>query len=533
MSLGLATLALGVSSGAGCSSDFENCESSRNCPGDSAGTGGTASGGSNTGSGAANGSAGDPSSAAGTANAQGGDSFVIGSGGDSGLPPLPTDCEADADCDDGHVCTGSEKCVDGACQYGELPCPNADPDHCAITCLDDISGAICGLQGLDADGDGYLTAACSDNPGDDCNDSPTDGVDLHPGVAELCNGGIDDDCDGADETTDEVLLSGASEVLAMPVGTSRRDQVAITANKTGSGFGVTWADWQHAASPTTAEIYYLALAADGTASEPVRATNSLAYNENDYPDIEWGPTTYVTVSYRSTEVSSGDQLVRSVKVAQDASSTTTPTTLGTAAVTAGPKAGGGTFVQIDNEIYKCTTSCASVIAVGDSIQSFAVGGGQVAYAHGAANNWLIATYNDATSQTTQVGSSTTEPRVAISPGGNTVVFREQAAVSGASNLRLANCTLPDGLPLAVAGIGLTWVVLYSNLDETALYVRIVKPGCAAGPSALVVEEDGTAIGNADLIADKNGRIAVVWSSKDSSSNQWSIMGRVFGINLCE
>ncbi|MEK7703686.1 MAG: MopE-related protein, partial [Myxococcota bacterium] len=68
--------------------------------------------------------------------------------------------------------------------------------------------ASCG----DGDGDGYDDALCG---GDDCNDSVSA---VHPGAAETCGDGVDQDCSGLDltcaaDTTAPVLSSG------LPVGT--------------------------------------------------------------------------------------------------------------------------------------------------------------------------------------------------------------------------------------------------------------------------------------------------------------------------
>jgi hypothetical protein len=45
----------------------------------------------------------------------------------------------------------------------------------------------------DADGDGYAAASCG---GPDCNDTPGSGANINPGRAEVCDDGVDNNCDG-------------------------------------------------------------------------------------------------------------------------------------------------------------------------------------------------------------------------------------------------------------------------------------------------------------------------------------------------
>jgi cysteine-rich repeat protein len=105
-------------------------------------------------------------------------------------------CEADADCDDGSLCSGDETCdtAKHTCVAGsDLTC--ADESECTADSCDGALG--CQFVPIDADGDGHspATLIC----GDDCDDTRAD---VHPGHPELCDD-IDHDCvpDTGDDVT--------------------------------------------------------------------------------------------------------------------------------------------------------------------------------------------------------------------------------------------------------------------------------------------------------------------------------------------
>ena len=107
---------------------------------------------------------------------------------------LDNDCDALTDCSDPDCpagvppcCTADEvgNCADGIDNDCDGLTDGADPD-CAPTCIDN-------------DGDGYgvcpncgTANGCTYN-GDDCNDANTS---VNPGASEVCNDGLDNDCDG-------------------------------------------------------------------------------------------------------------------------------------------------------------------------------------------------------------------------------------------------------------------------------------------------------------------------------------------------
>ncbi len=164
--------------------------------------------------------------------------------GCGGAEVLSLSCVNDAECDDGLFCNGVETCqamggrttacvrtvrdcsaFNGLCGPGvcnetdnvcELVQVDADSDGhvssgCGGTDCDDNDPArypgateVCNQKdedcndatyGVDADTDGFESAACCNGPGNcglDCDDTR---VSVHPDGSEICNG-LDDNCDG-------------------------------------------------------------------------------------------------------------------------------------------------------------------------------------------------------------------------------------------------------------------------------------------------------------------------------------------------
>ncbi len=93
-------------------------------------------------------------------------------------------CTPNGDCNDGNplihpgavdICNNG---VDEDCTDGDL--------ICTCTCLD-------------VDGDGYYALSCADpgcSPRTDCDDT---NANRHPGAAEICGNGVDEDCNGSDQ----------------------------------------------------------------------------------------------------------------------------------------------------------------------------------------------------------------------------------------------------------------------------------------------------------------------------------------------
>ncbi len=125
--------------------------------------------------------------------------------------PMPEICDGlDNDCndlpDDGAECPTDQRCVRGECRSGcglAEVCNGID-DNCD-------GQADEGLQ-VDEDGDTFVACDRVDPSRTDCDDRNPE---VHPGVAESCNG-YDDDCNVA--TTDLSAACGAGNVCTIPIG---------------------------------------------------------------------------------------------------------------------------------------------------------------------------------------------------------------------------------------------------------------------------------------------------------------------------
>jgi len=133
----------------------------------------------------------------------------------TGEPDTSTDPGADEVVSDG-ACTTAEDCDDSdPCTEDE--CDSGDCSHTAWE--------------PDVDGDGYVDAACG---GDDCDDAHAS---AHPGADEVCNDGIDNDCDGH--------VDGPA-VLPSDVQLTETDSAvldhAMSIVWAGDQFGLAWVD---------------------------------------------------------------------------------------------------------------------------------------------------------------------------------------------------------------------------------------------------------------------------------------------------
>lgn len=161
------------------------------------------------------------------------------------------ECAVDADCDDGFVCS-IETCFGGVCQFDwdnercdctdDSHCDDGNPattDRCADfrcvntsrTCSSDAecddmdpcttdacSGSVCVSARIpgcgtstcpDRDGDGHGSRYCPG--GDDCDDADPR---VHPGATEVCDDGLDNDCNGRADAVDMACATGGTTCAA-------------------------------------------------------------------------------------------------------------------------------------------------------------------------------------------------------------------------------------------------------------------------------------------------------------------------------
>ncbi|MFO0682285.1 MAG: putative metal-binding motif-containing protein [Sandaracinus sp.] len=158
-------------------------------------------------------------------------------------------CSTAADCDDHNPCTG-DQCNSGTCAWGSIgtccfrdtDCNDYDrctADTCDVASHGCAHEAIpgCGTSScMDVDGDGHGSNFCFPVAGDDCNDFDAS---VHPGATELCDNGVDDDCDGMVDGTDDACAShntmcGGATMLALP-GTAHGVLVSPASTTTTGG----------------------------------------------------------------------------------------------------------------------------------------------------------------------------------------------------------------------------------------------------------------------------------------------------------
>lgn len=160
-------------------------------------------------------------------------------------------CSVPTDCDDGNPCT-SDQCNSGTCAWGSIgtccfrdtDCNDFDTcttDTCDVGAHACSHGTIAGCGSsscMDSDRDGHGSRYCFPTAGDDCDDM---NAAIHPGATELCDNGIDDDCNGLVDGTDSACSShntmcAGATMLALP-GMAHGIVVSPASGTTSTGCG--------------------------------------------------------------------------------------------------------------------------------------------------------------------------------------------------------------------------------------------------------------------------------------------------------
>ena len=112
-------------------------------------------------------------------------------------------CTTDADCDDSNPCTDDLCDAANTCQNTNNPASCDDGDACTMN--DVCSNGVCAGEPLDADSDGFVSDACPN--GTDCDDGSAA---VNPDADEICDDGIDNDCNG-DIDGDDAACQGCPD----------------------------------------------------------------------------------------------------------------------------------------------------------------------------------------------------------------------------------------------------------------------------------------------------------------------------------
>ena len=175
-------------------------------------------------------------------------SGLVACGGDDVTPPPPEvdagetdagprDAAVDAGRVDAAACPDEDSDGYEAASCGGDDCDDTDPTrYPGATEICDLDDEDCNdaTFGADADDDGFESAACcngSGNCGLDCDDTLNT---VNPGAAEVCNGGIDDDCDGLGDAAEGVCTACPAGFEGMGTDCTDIDECA-TGGYCGSG----------------------------------------------------------------------------------------------------------------------------------------------------------------------------------------------------------------------------------------------------------------------------------------------------------
>jgi len=167
---------------------------------------------------------------------------MSGCGDDDSLDP-PIDAASSVDAGDATVspadlgppdltgCSDSDGDGHRSSTCGGDDCDDSDPSRypgATEECDDDDEDCNDATYGVDADADGFQSSLCcngADNCGPDCDDALST---VSPTASEVCNAGVDDDCDGLADSADGVCVPCAPGFTGMDGACADVDECATT-----------------------------------------------------------------------------------------------------------------------------------------------------------------------------------------------------------------------------------------------------------------------------------------------------------------
>lgn len=229
------------------------------------------------------------------------------------------ECTVDSDCDDGDPCTTHESCVAHVCKVG--------------------------ARDKDADGDGYVDAACG---GNDCDDDPAAcGASCSPGLLEgpagasSCSDGYDNDCSGRADAQEPSCAASGSGCFVVTLGTG--GVLARDTSLHGSAPDATYGANAHITVGDTAVQAWRGLLAFDVSSIPPSATVEAAKITLTRTSANGGSAP--VAMYRVTKA--WDDAAATWNAATDAQAWTTPGGDFDAAALSTQDAGAGSRVTFD------------------------------------------------------------------------------------------------------------------------------------------------------------------------------------------
>ncbi|MGF1469159.1 MAG: putative metal-binding motif-containing protein [Sandaracinaceae bacterium] len=115
-------------------------------------------------------------------------------------------------CDDDNVCNGVEVCDgENGCLPG-TPLNCSDGDLCTVDSCDPVAGCMNALR--DLDGDGFVSDQCD---GLDCNDNEETGAEINPDAEEICDDGVDNNCDTLIDLNDGDACGPTNDTCVSPI----------------------------------------------------------------------------------------------------------------------------------------------------------------------------------------------------------------------------------------------------------------------------------------------------------------------------